>query len=371
MFILTVRVIYNYSMPKTKKRKVTIREIADRLGLSISTVSRALHDRPDINLETRRNVLALAAELQYLRTTNITEASSQQKYSIGVIIPGFVIPFYASALSGIQNSAGNSGYNVIICQSEESYHTELENLKVLKGSNVDGLIVSVSRETRDFEHFRQTIRDGMPVVFFNRVPENINAPGVIVDDFDGAYKATMHLIEQGCRKIAHIAGPQNIALSRERLRGYQEALREGGLTVDNRLIINGDFTFENGIECAEKLHNSRIHPDGLFAICDAQAFGALVRLKELNYRIPDDIAIIGFTDEPSTLICSPTLSSVAQPCFEIGKAAVDLLLHEIILGKTNHIPEKRILQTELKIRESSLRIKKNIKAETLKLESGK
>ena len=358
-------------MPKTNKRKITIREIADRLGLSISTVSRALHDRPDINLETRRNVLALATELHYIGAASIPGVSSQRKHSIGVIIPGFVIPFYASALSGIQNSAGNSGYNVIICQSEESYDTELENLRVLKESNVDGLIVSVSRETRDFEHFRQIIKDGIPVVFFNRVPENINAPGVLVDDFDGAYKATMHLIEQGCKRIAHIAGPQNIALSRERLRGYQEALRDGGLTVDNRLIINGDFTFENGMECAEKLHNSRVNPDGLFAICDAQAFGALVRLKELKYRIPEDIAIIGFTDEPSTLISSPTLSSVAQPCFEIGKAALDLLLHEMILGKTNHIPEIRILKTELKIRESSLKAKQNLKSETLKFESGK
>jgi DNA-binding LacI/PurR family transcriptional regulator len=271
-----------------------------------------------------------------------------------VVIPGFLIHFYASAISGIQNVASQTGYNVMICQSNESYETEVNNVRAMVSGNIAGLIISMSRETTNQEHFKQLFRKGLPMVFFNRVSEEIETSKVIADDYEGAFEAVEHLIEVGCKRIAHIGGPKNLMLSKNRLQGYLDALKKHNIQVENDLIIHGDFSMENGIECTRRLLELQQLPDGIFAICDSAAFGSMLAIKEKGYKIPQDIAICGFTNEPSTILVEPKLTSVSQPCFEIGEAAADLFLEQVVVGNGHFKPKIKILKTTLIKRESTL-----------------
>lgn len=340
-----------------KGRSITIKDIAKELNVSVSTVSRALRGLPDVNDETKQAVVELASKMNYKPLNGALSMIEDRPYTIGIIIPGFLIHFYASAISAIQHVAYQTGYNVMICQSNESYEMEVNNTRALIGSNIAGLIVSISRETTNFEHFKQLYRRGFPLVFFNRVTDEIDTSKVVVNDYQGAFKAVEHLIEQGCKRIAHLGGPKNLLLSQQRMNGYIDAMKKHGLPIENNLIIHGDFTMENGIECAKRLLDLGEIPDGIFSICDSAAFGAMFAIKEAGYKIPDDIAICGFTNEPSTILVEPQLTTVSQPCFDIGATAADLLLEMTVTDRKNYRPTTKVLDTELVIRASSRRIK--------------
>jgi len=333
----------------------TIKDIAKRLSLSASTVSRALRDLPDVKTETRKEVKELAKKLNYQPNPIAQGLVKKKSYNIGVIIPDFMIHFYAEALSGIYKVANEAGYNVMVCQTNEKYDYELKSLKTLVSSRVDGLIIAISKETDHFDHLNSLNLRKTPLVVFNRVNNEIAASKVVFDDLKSGYKATRHLIDCGCKNIAHISGPKNLQLSSDRQNGYQKALEKYNLEFDEELVVSCDFSLEDGKEAMEKLLQTGKKIDGVFTVCDAAAYGAMAVLKSSGYKIPEDVSVIGFTNEPFAKLIEPSLSTISQPSYEIGETSTHLLLKHIE-NKDEFIPETRILETELIERNSSRRL---------------
>jgi DNA-binding LacI/PurR family transcriptional regulator len=311
-------------MPIMSSGQVTIKDIARQLNISVATVSRALRDFPDINENTKKAVVSLAAELDYRPNQIAQSLVKRRTNTIGVVIPTFVIPFYASAISGIQEEAARANYNVIVCQSNESHRTEVDNIYTLASSRVDGILVSLSKETTNFEHLQCLQKKGIEIVFFNRVYDDMPVARVVVDDYEGAVAATEHLISIGRKRIAHLSGPANLSISQERKRGYIDTLNKYNLPVLEELIVPCDFSIACGIEAARQLLQVRPLPDAIFAVSDSVAFGAMKVLKQHGIKIPEDMAIVGYTDEPTASLVDPDLTTVAQPTFEIGQTAARL-----------------------------------------------
>jgi LacI family transcriptional regulator len=346
-----------------KFNQVTIKDIARELGISPSTVSRALKDHPDISVATKKAVNELADKLNY--QPNIVALNLRQKKTntIGVIIPEIVHFFFSTVISGIEDVAYTAGYNVILAQSNESYQREITDMKALFNSRVDGMLLSISRETTNFDHIESIISKGVPIVFYDRMYNSPNSSKVIVDDYAGAKEAVNHLIEQGCKKIAHINGSPNLIISIDRFRGYTEALQENKLAVDDDLIVNCQSgTFEEGKKAALKLLSQKNIPDAIFAGNDPMAMGAMMAIKEKGLKIPQDVAIVGFSNWFFGELMDPSLTTVDQPGFEMGQEAARLLIRQIEMKDKEDFdpqPETKILKTRLVIRNSSL--KKDIK----------
>lgn len=342
-----------------KYNQVTIKDIARELGISPSTVSRALKDHPDISVKTKKAVNDLAEKLNY--QPNIVALSLRQSKTntIGVVIPELVHFFFSTVISGIEDVAYSAGYNIIITQSNESLQREISDIKALFNSRVDGMLISISRETTNFDHIESTLSRGVPMVFFDRVYNPEENCTVIVDDKSGAKEATKHLIEQGCKRIAHLEGPPNLEITKQRLEGYLEALQEANMTVDKELIVSCSLgTIEEGKEAAKKLLELPNPPDGIFASNDPVAMGALPSIKEKGLKIPEDLAIVGFSNWFFSSMMDPPLSSVDQPGFEMGQEAARMLISRIERGAKDDTvlpPESKTLRTRLIVRESSLR----------------
>jgi DNA-binding LacI/PurR family transcriptional regulator len=338
-----------------KKHQTTIIDIAKALHISKSTVSRALQGRSDINENTKQAVLEMARQLDYQPNLLALGLARSRSYTIGIIVPEFINSFFPYVIMGAQHVANPAGYHVIICQSNESVETEIANTNVLMASRVDGILASVTRETKDLEHFRKFERAGIPIVMFNRVCDGMEASKVLVDDYDGAYQGVKHLIENGCRRIAHLAGPQNLQIGKQRLRGYADALRDHGLPIHEELIVYHDLTKENARACGRQLLSLPVAPDAVFAVNDPAAIEVMLYAKEIGIRIPADLAIVGFSNEPVSALIEPGLTTLAQPLDEIGKTAVKLLLNQI---ENEAPPITTVLKTNLIIRGSSLKIPK-------------
>lgn len=332
----------------------TIKDIARRLSLSASTVSRALRSLPDVKPETMKAVKDLAKKWNYQPNPIAQGLVKKRSYNIGVIIPEFMIHFYAEALSGIYKVANDAGYNVMVCQTNETYEKELKSLKTLVSSRVDGLIVAISKETNNFDHLNSLNLRKTPLVVFNRVSNEISASKVIFDDYKSGYKATRHLIDCGCKHIAHIAGPKNLQLSTDRKAGFKRAIEKYELEYDDELVVACDFTLEDGKEAMEKILQTGKKIDGIFTVCDAAAYGAMSVLKNAGYKIPEDVSVIGFTNEPFAKLIEPSLSTISQPSYEIGETSTHLLLKHIE-NKEEFISETRVLETELIERNSTRR----------------
>lgn len=343
-----------------KYAQVTIKDIARELGISPSTVSRALKDHPDISPKTKKVVNELAERLNY--QPNIVALSLRQSKTntIGVIIPEIVHFFFSTIISGIEDVAYSAGYNVILAQSNESEAREMSDLKALFNSRVDGLLMSVSRETSNYDHIEAILAKGMPIVFFDRVYDNPKLSKVIVDDFAGAKEATLHLIKQGCKRIAHLEGPPNLDISKQRLEGYKEALEESGIPFNKELVvICPSGTIEEGKEATKKLIALKKKPDAIFATNDPAAMGSMQAIKEKNLSIPKDIAVVGFSNWFFSALMDPPLSSVDQPGFEMGQEAAKLLIRQIEKKDKDKedmeiAPETKILKTRLIARKSSI-----------------
>ena len=339
--------------------QVTIKDIARELGISPSTVSRALKDHPDISPETKKAVNELAEKLNY--QPNIVALSLRQSKTntLGVIIPEIVHFFFSTVISGIEDIAYSAGYNVILTQSNESSQREMTDMKALFNSRVDGMLLSLSRETTNFDHIESMMAKGVPMVFFDRVYDHPNTSKVIVDDLSGAKEATLHLIEQGCKRIAHIEGPTNLAITKQRLEGYLEALKEKGIPIDKDLIIPcSDPSIEGGKIATEKILAMANVPDGIFATNDPVAMGAMQAIRAKGLKIPQDIAVVGFSNWLFSSMMDPPLSSVDQPGFEMGQEATKLLIRQIETKSKEDVdpkPETKVLKTKLVVRESSSR----------------
>jgi LacI family transcriptional regulator len=255
------------------------------------------------------------------------------------------------AISGIQNKAATLGYNIITCQSNEDYHTELKNIETLLSSQVDGMLISISRTTKNVLHLLELQRKQFPLVLFNRVAGLIDFSKVYVNDADGAYKMVKYLIGTGKKRIAHISGPQNLSLSKNRIQGYKKALDESGIPFDEALLIEGDFSMAHGAECAEALIDRGISMDAIFCVCDAMALGCIERLQKLGHRVPGDIAVAGYTNEPVAAYVNPGLTTISQPAYRIGEEAAALLIDRI--KHPDAPPKSVVLDTELIIRASA------------------
>lgn len=344
-----------------KYNQVTIKDIARELGISPSTVSRALKDHPDISPETKKAVNELADKLNY--QPNIVALSLRQSKTntIGVIIPEIVHFFFSTVISGIEDVANKAGYNVIITQSTELLEREKASIKTLFNSRVDGMLISLSRETNAYDHIDNILAKGVPMVFFDRVYNTINSSKVIVDDLSGAKDATQHLIDQGCKRIAHLEGPPNLDITKQRLEGYLEVLKENNIPVNQELIVScPSGTIEEGKSATEKLLKLSNRPDAIFATNDPAAMGAMQAIKEAGLSIPKDIAVVGFSNWIFSALLDPSLSSVDQPGFEMGQEAAKLLIRQIGVkskDNTEPTPETKVLKTRLIVRDSSVKKK--------------
>ena len=336
-----------------KPHQTTIIDIARQLNLSKATVSRALTGHPHVNAETRRKILELAQQLNYQRNQVAISLLTSQTHTVGIMVPEFISYFFPKVIIGAQEALTEAGYNVVICHSNESYETEVTNARALMASRVDGLIVSHTKETRNFDHFRQFQRQGIPVVFFNRVCEDMDVPKVVVDDYAGALEAVEHLIQTGRRRIAHLAGPNTLPNSRNRLNGYRDALQKHGLPVESDLIISYDLTLEKANIYVNHLLNLPQPPDALFAINDPTAIEALTVIKGRGLRVPDDVAVVGFSDDPLSALIEPGLTTVAQPVHEIGQQAARLLVEQLNAHDGDVASKTVVLPSHLVIRGST------------------
>ncbi|HAN77921.1 MAG TPA: LacI family transcriptional regulator [Bacteroidales bacterium] len=332
--------------------QTTIKDIAKTLGISPSTVSRALKDHPDISVKTKRKVQELAKELKYQPNEIALSLKNQRTKVIGIIIPEIIHHFFSSIISGISDVAYKNGYNIMITQSNESYEREVQDVHMLISSRAAGVLASVAKTTQDFEHFRRLEQSGIPVVFFDRVCPEMDTDRVIVDDYRGAYMATEHLLLQGKKQLIHLGASQHMLIGQNRKNGFKDALVGSGFRFEESMFFKCD-TFEEGIEMTAKILASGQKVDGIFAVNDATAIGAMRSVKKAGLRIPEDIAIVGFTNGLISQVTDPGLTTIEQHGFEMGKSAVELLLRRIKSNNENIKTETVILQPELVVREST------------------
>lgn len=334
--------------------QVTIKDIAKALGISASTVSRALKDHPDISRETKTAVNELAKKLHYKPNAVALSLKSSKTNTIGVIVPQLVHFFFSSVISGIEDVAYDAGYNVMICQSNEIYEREIINSQGLLSNRVEGALISISKETCDFTHLQMIEESGIPIVFFDRVPEGFDSDSVIIDDRKAAYNAVCHLIESGCTRIAHLAAPDTLGIGRCRLEGYKEALSVHNLPYIEDYVIVAD-SFDLAAVAARKLIQLPIPPDGIFAVNDLTAVGVMKTLQKMGIAIPEKVAVMGFSAGSYSDITTPTLSSVDQHGYEMGIKAATVLLERIEQKRTGK-GETFYIDTNLVIRESTKKI---------------
>ncbi|MBL6665817.1 MAG: LacI family DNA-binding transcriptional regulator [Flavobacteriaceae bacterium] len=337
------------------KNRVTIKDLAQELNVSTSTVSRALQDHPALKLETRERVKALAKKWNYQPNTLALDLLRQSSKIIAVIVPEITSHFFSSTILGIQDVMVSTEFNIMIFISNESYEEEARIIEKLSKIQLAGVLVAPSSETKNFDHFRSLQGNGIPLVIFDRDCEGLEAHKVLVDDYRGAFEAVDYLIKTGCKRIAHITGFSHLSTNSNRLRGYIDALKKNGLPVKKEMIIQTEgFNHEDGIVPVETLLKSNNVPDAIFAVNDRLAVSAMRTAKKLDFKIPDDISIIGFDDEPHSSYFTPPLSSVWQPVYSMGMLSVRILLQEIKEESTQFRNE--IFKTELVIRGTSRKI---------------
>ncbi len=313
-------------------KHTTIKDIARALGISKSTVSRALRDHYDINPETRKLVLDMAAKMNYSPSAQAIAFQHGQTKTIAVIVPEIDNPFFSNCINGVENAAAGTDYLIIINQTRNIERVEVETINRLISMRVDGVIMSLASGTVNLNHIKRLQNLEMPLVLFDRVTDRIDCHKIFNDDFEGAYKATQYLISKGYQNIAHLCGFKNLHISRERLAGYEKALMDAGLKVKPENIIETDFKIREAKIHAKKLLQQPIRPDAIFGVSDHVALGCILAARELNLKIPDDIAVIGFSDLTYAEILNPPLTTIQQPSFEMGKLSFEMIMEQIEQG---------------------------------------
>ncbi len=336
-----------------KKHQTTIVDLAKELGISKSTVSRALTGNPNIHEQTRERVIKLANELEYQRNMFSIGLIKKASHTIGIIVPEFSRSFFPQVIIGAQERAKEAGYNLIISQSDESYETEVSNAKVMLTHQVDGLLVSITRETKNFEHLKIFQRKGIPIVFFNRVCDEMIVPKVIVEDYEGAYSAISHLIQKGKKRIAHLSGPESLSICKRRKAGYMDALKKHSIEFDEDLFVSYDLSINKVKIYINYFLNLENRPDAIFAINDPTAIETIRIIKENGLRIPEDIAVIGFSNDMVSAMIEPSLTTVEQPIKEMGRVATNLLLEQMDRDVADWKAPTIVLKTNLIVRNSS------------------
>jgi len=335
------------------KTKITISDIAKELGIAPATVSRALSDHPEISASTKKKVKAAAERLDYLPNKIASSLRSGKTKIIGVLIPTAEHLFFGSVIHGISNLASTHGYDVLIYQSNESEEFEKKGIDTFIGARVDGILVSISKNTTDFSHFKSVKDKNIPIAFFDRTNDDLEISSVCTDDYSGAYMATESLIKSGYSRIAHISGPQHIKAFAERVRGYKSALDRYNISFDQNLIYNGDISIEAGRKGVQYFLGLTDKPNAIFTVEDFTALGVLKELKDKGIKVPSEFGVVGFCNDLFGEHITPSLSTIDQQTVQMGEEAFNLI-YELILKKgekTNY--QKRILAPILITRESS------------------
>jgi len=339
-----------------KFEALTIKDIAKALGLSTSTVSRALRDSYEISPETKKLVLEYAEKNNYHPNPIALSLKERRTLSIGVIVSEIANSFFSQTIDGIESIAYKNGYNVIISQSRESFERETINLNYLTSRSIDGLIVSVSSETNDFSNFKALNERGMPIVFFDRIVNEIDTHKVIVDNYKGAYDAVVHLLENGYRHIAALTNSEVLSITKERLAGYKAALIDNNIEIKDPFIKycqHGGLIAEEIDEALNELLTLKPKPDAILCLNDKLTTGSLRILKTKKINVPDDIGLIGFSNSDTTELIDPPLSIIKQPAFEMGQIATTLLLELLESKKPVTAFETRVLEPQIIIRQST------------------
>lgn len=339
------------------KAKATLKQIALEFGVSISTVSKALSDSPEISEATKVKIQEYAALQNYKPNSIAKNLKNQRTNTIGVIIPNILNPFFAKVFSGIEKEALSKGYNVITGISNESFSKEQEVMDMLNNGTIDGFIVAIAEETqslKDYKHFRDIMNSGTPIVMFDRVADGINCDKVVVDDFDSAYDATTHLIKLGSKKIALLSTINNLSVGKLRLEGYQKALSDANLPIDEKLIV-----LETSLEDFDtKLQNliASKNMDAIFALDEHSSTAAMKMALKQGIKIPEELNIIGFADGVWSRRLTPSLSTVSQHAPEIGAKAAELLINKLNSKDEFYQPQTVVIKTELRQRESTRKL---------------
>lgn len=332
----------------------TIKDIARELGISTSTVSRALRGSYEINPETKRLVMECAERLNYRPNPIALSLKGSASRAIGVILPQIANYFFSQAINGIEAIAYNRGYHVIIFQSQESYEREVANVQQAMSRKVDGLLMSLSSETADVAHLQEVLDKNVPLVLFDRVSAELNVTKVVADNFGGAFAATEHLIQSGRKRIAHLTIQPWLSITQERLAGYRAALEKYGLEFDESLMRYGSFGPDEVGPMVDDLMRLPSPPDAFFTASDRLAVGCLQALRQRNLHIPEDVSLIGFTNLNVADLLAPPLSTVVQPAQEIGQLAAERLIDQIE-RKHRALPIETVkIPTELIVRSSTM-----------------
>lgn len=338
-------------------KEITIYDLARELNLSPATVSRGLKNHQAINKNTKKRIVDKAEEMGYRFNTFASNLRKRKTNTIGVIIPRLNSHFVSTAIAAMEKVASDSGYNIIISQSMESMTKEEVNAKTMFDNRVDGLLVSLAYDTINIDHFQRFIKRSIPVIFFDRVHESDDSVSVIIDNYKNGFDMTKHLLEQGASRIMHITGNLKRNVYRERYRGYKDALAEAGLEAADDMLITGELNEVAGAEAAEKILSMKKLPDAIFVSNDVCAASCMRVLKQNGIRIPQDIAIAGFNNDPISRMVEPNITTVNYPSYQMGEIAARHLINHLKGTADIHTTNKIILKSEVLIRESTLKKK--------------
>jgi len=336
-----------------KKKKTTIKDIASALSISAAEVSKALHNDSRISEKTKIAVREVAKNLNYQPNHLASALRSGKSYLVGVIVPRTNSSFFSSVIQNIEEVLNKEGYNIIITQSNESYKKECKNIDTLLFTQVDGIIASMANETINLDYYEKVKSRGIPLILFDRGENDLNVDYVGIDDYASSHLIVKHLVKQGCKRIAHIGGFRHTRIFNNRIRGYKDALKKYNLPLDEELLIESSLTLEDGRTKMEQLLSLKNRPDALYVAGDYAALGAQQVLLENKIKIPEEIALVGFGNEPFTAMVNPSISSIQQHSDEIGKKAAVAFLAHTKKENVQQSLNKIILKAELIVRDSS------------------
>ncbi|SMC74604.1 LacI family DNA-binding transcriptional regulator [Cellulophaga tyrosinoxydans] len=336
-------------------KKTTLKDIAIALNISTAAVSKALNDDSRISIKTKEAVKKVAKELNY-QPNHLASALRKGKSNlVGVIVPRTNSNFFSSVIQNIEEVLNKKGYNIIITQSNESYKKECSNIDTLLFTQVDGIIASMANETTNLAYFEKVKSKGIPLILFDRGENDLNVDYIGINDYDSSHMIVEHLINQGCKRIAHIGGYRHTRIFNNRIRGYVDAIKKHQLPADEQLLLESNLTIEDGREKMLELLQLKNRPDAVYVASDFAALGALQILQEKNIQVPNEIALVGFGNEPFTAMVTPALSTINQHSGEIGKMAANTFLELADVAELKQTLNKKILQAELIVRDSSKR----------------
>jgi LacI family transcriptional regulator len=341
----------------SQEKEVTIYDLARKLNISIATVSRALKDDPVVSKKTKKKIADLALEMGYRSNNFARNLRTSRTNTIGVIIPRINSSFMSAVIAGMENVANSEGYNLIISQSSESAEKERVNAATLFNSRVDGLLVSLAYDTDSLAHFEPFTKKKIPLIFFDRTSDKTEGTCIQINNFRAAYEATTHLISQGYTRIVHITATPKRNVYVDRLQGYKQALADQRIAFREDYVIVGNLSQEAGTDAAARILEMRPMPDAVFVANDNCAVGCMTALKHAGIRIPDDIAFVGFNNDPVSTVIEPNLTTVNYPGYEMGQIAARNLIDHLNGASSIHSTNTIILRSELMIRESSVRRK--------------